>query len=125
MTSQPTIQAVVVNHNTSAFAELMLRSLFATHPALPNLSLRVYDNASTDDSHGLRAYAARMNVPVLPSGFPIHTQNNSHGEVLLSFVLENSACDYYLFRFHQRCLWMTACLGAPSWPMVLAIPASA
>jgi len=97
MAKTPTIQAAVVNHNTSAFTELMLRSLFATHPNAPYLSVRVYDNASTDDTRGLRSYAAEMNVPVLPSGFSIGSENNSHGEVLRTFVLENPDCDYFLF----------------------------
>lgn len=94
---QPMIQAAVVNHNTSAYTELMLRSLFATHPELPHLSVRVFDNESTDDMNSLRSYAAQMNVPVLPSGFPIKSENNSHGHILRSFVLENPTCDYYLF----------------------------
>ena len=93
----PIIQAAVVNHNTSAFCELMLRSLFAAHPGLPNFSVTIFDNASTDDMSGLRAFAAQAGVPLLPSGFPLETANNSHGEVLRSFVLNNPACDYYLF----------------------------
>ena len=97
MTKSPMIQAAVVNHNTSAYTELMLRSLFANHPAMPNLYVRVYDNASSDDTQGLRTYAAGVNVPVLPSGFPLESENNSHGDVLRTFVLENPACDYYLF----------------------------
>ncbi len=56
----PLIQAAVVNHNTSAFSELLLRSLFAAHPHLPNLRVRVDDNASTDDMSGLRSFAEKM-----------------------------------------------------------------
>jgi hypothetical protein len=97
MTQSPTIQAAVVNHNTSAFTELMLRSLFATHADRSNLSVRVYDNASGDDGTGLRSFAAKMNVPVLSSGFTLDSAYNSHGDVLRTFVLENPACDYYLF----------------------------
>lgn len=97
MTKPPIIQAAVVNHNTSAYTELMLRSLFATHSDLPNFSVRVYDNGSTDDTQGLQSYASEMNVPVLPSGCSIDSQNNSHGDVLRTFVLENPTCDYYLF----------------------------
>jgi hypothetical protein len=97
MPDQPIIKAAVVNHNTSLYTELMLRSLFDTHPEVPNLSVRVFDNASTDDMQGLRAYAAKMNVPVLPSGFSIESKNNSHGHIMRNFVLENPACDYFLF----------------------------
>jgi GT2 family glycosyltransferase len=93
----PRILAAVVNHNTSAFCELMVRSFFNAHPDLPNLSLRVYDNASDDDTAPLRAYAAEKGVPFLPSGFTLASMNNSHGDVLRTFVLENPDCDYYLF----------------------------
>ena len=47
MTQNGCIEGVTVNHNTSRYAELMLRSLYATHaPDLP-LSVTLYDNAST------------------------------------------------------------------------------
>lgn len=97
MKREPVIFAATVNHNTSAFTELMLRSLFATHSRLPNLFIRVFDNQSTDDTAFLRAYTAQMNIPIEQSGFSTHTANNSHGEVLRSFVMANRACDYYLF----------------------------
>lgn len=97
MNPYPLIQAAVVNHNTSAYTELMLRSLFAMHPGASYLSLRVFDNESTDDTSGLRAFAAQVGVPVLPSGFSLETEWNSHGDVLRTFVLENPHCDYYLF----------------------------
>ena len=51
------IEAVTVNHNTSRYMELMLRSLFARHPSNLNLSVTVFDNASQDDMTELRAYA--------------------------------------------------------------------
>jgi GT2 family glycosyltransferase len=92
------IRAVVVNHNTSRWTELVVRSLFARHPDL-DIELTVYDNASTDDSSGLRAAAARFRVPVVQSGFTTSTTNNSHGDVLRAFVLDpaNAECAYYLF----------------------------
>jgi GT2 family glycosyltransferase len=93
----PQIEAVVVNHNTSAYAELMLRSLFARHDAPLDLAITVYDNASTDDMSRLAAFAASRGVPILPSGFTTQSRNNSHGEVLRRFVLEHPDCAYYLF----------------------------
>jgi len=102
------IAAVSVNHNTSLYMELMLRSLFATHTALDNLGLNltVLDNRSEDDTSSLRAYAAGVGVPILPSGFTTHTRHNSHGEVLRRFVLDHPAATHYLFLdadvvFHQ------------------------
>lgn len=81
------VAAVLVNHNTSAFAELALRSLFVQHPGL-DLSLTVYDNGSTDDRSGLLAAARAHDVAVIDSGFPITTPGNSHGEVLRRFALD-------------------------------------
>lgn len=93
------IAAVSVNHNTSLYMELLLRSLFATHPD-PNalgLALTVLDNQSEDDTATLRAYAGQVGVPVLPSGFTTHTKHNSHGEILRRFVLDRLDATHYLF----------------------------
>jgi hypothetical protein len=91
------IEAVTVNHNTSRYMELMLRSLFARHPSSVDLSLTVFDNASHDDMAGLRAYAQSQKIPIIQSGFTTETENNSHGEVLRRFVLEHPDCTHYLF----------------------------
>lgn len=93
----PTIAAVVVNHNTSLFTELALRSLFAQHTALRPVKIVVYDNDSTDDTSALRAFAATPGFAWVPSGFPLGTRNNSHGEILRRFVLEHPDCSHYLF----------------------------
>ena len=91
------IEAVSVNHNTSRYMELMLRSLFAHHPAGLNLSLTVFDNASTDGTSELIAYTESLGIPFVPSGFSTETVNNSHGEILSKFVLEHPDCTHYLF----------------------------
>jgi hypothetical protein len=93
------IAAVTVNHNTSLYTELLLRSLFATHPPVEELglSVTVLDNDSEDDASALRAYAAAVGVPVLPSGFNTHTAHNSHGENLRNFVLGHPEATHYLF----------------------------
>jgi hypothetical protein len=91
------IKAVSVNHNTSRYMELMLRSLFAHHPAGLNLSVTVYDNASRDDTSELAAYAESKGIPFVQSGFSTETKNNSHGEILGRFVLEHPDCTHYLF----------------------------
>jgi hypothetical protein len=93
------IAAVTVNHNTSLYTELLLRSLFATHPPAAELGLEltVLDNASEDDTATLRAYAATVGVPVRQSGFATHTERNSHGEVLRRFVLDHPQATHYLF----------------------------
>jgi hypothetical protein len=91
------IEAISVNHNTSPYMELMLRSLLTRHQSGLNMSVTILDNASQDDMTGLSAYAARKQVPLLPSGFTTATMNNSHGEVLRRFVLDHPNCTHYLF----------------------------
>lgn len=88
----------MVNHNTSAYAELALRSLFVQNPGV-DLALTVYDNDSTDDQSGLLAAAAQHRVSVVRSGFPTDTPGNSHGEVLRRFVLEPAERDAELLLF--------------------------
>jgi hypothetical protein len=83
--------------------ELMLRSLFARHTPDLDLALTVFDNASEDDTTSLRAYAERMRVPIIPSGFTTHTLNNSHGEILRRFVLDQPHCTHYLFLDSDVC----------------------
>jgi GT2 family glycosyltransferase len=91
------IAAVTVNHNTSAYMELMLRSFYACHPTGLSFSLTVFDNGSTDDMQELRRYAAQKRISIRPSGFPLTTAHNSHGEILRRFVLDNPDCTHYLF----------------------------
>jgi hypothetical protein len=91
------IAAVSVNHNTSAYMELMLRSFFACHPTDLSFDLTVFDNASTDDMTELRNYAAKHTVPIRPSGFSLTTEYNSHGDVLRTFVFNRPDCTHYLF----------------------------
>ena len=93
----PLIQAVTVNHNTSPYTELLLRSLDARHSATLNLAVTVIDNASTDDMTSLRALLAEKQIPLQQSGFDTTTKLNSHGEILQRFVRDHPRCDYYLF----------------------------
>lgn len=73
------IEAISVNHNTSPYMELMLRSLTAHHGPDLDLTVTVADNASEDDMSGLRAYAGRMGIPIVPTGFATNSLHNSHG----------------------------------------------
>jgi len=97
------IQAVAVNHNTSKYTELMLRSLFARHSSDLDLAIVVLDNGSQDDRTELEAYAERKGIPIIPSGFGLKTKWNSHGEILSKFVLEHPDCIYYLFLDTDAC----------------------
>jgi hypothetical protein len=97
------IEAATVNHNTSSYVELMLRSLFARHSSDLDVSITVFDNASEDDMGGLRAYAEEMGVPIVQTGLTTETENNSHGEILRRFVLEHRDCTHYLFLDADAC----------------------
>ena len=97
------IEAATVNHNTSLYVELMLRSLFARHSPDLGLSITVFDNASEADATGLRAYAEEMGVPIVQTGLTTETDNNSHGEILRRFVLEHPDCTHYLFLDADAC----------------------
>jgi hypothetical protein len=99
------IKAIAVNHNTSAYMELMTRSLFARHPQDSGLhfSLHIFDNASKDDMTDLESYAEVTGIPITQSGFTTKTNNNSHGEVLRHFVLENPEPSHYLFLDSDVC----------------------
>ena len=102
-TSSKVIRAVVVKHNTSAYTELMLRSLFARHASALDLSVVVLDNGSQDDRAGLEAYARERGIPIVQSGFQLKTKWNSHGEILRKFVLEHPDCEHYLFLDSDTC----------------------
>ena len=97
------LQAVVVNHNTSKYTELMLRSLFARHSNSLDFSITIFDNGSQDDTRGLEDYARERGVAFRPSGLELKTAFNSHGEILRRFVLEHPDCVYYLFLDADTC----------------------
>ena len=97
------IEAATVNHNTSSYVELMLRSLFARHSSDLDLSITVFDNDSKDDATNLRAYAEKMGVPIVQTGLTTEAENNSHGEILRRFVLEHPDCTHYLFLDADAC----------------------
>lgn len=92
------IVAVAVNHNTSRYTELMLRSFFAMHPTGLNITFTIYDNGSQDDMEALVAYTRCKGIPLIPSGLPLDPPTgNSHGEILRRHVLDHPDCTHYLF----------------------------
>jgi hypothetical protein len=74
------IAAVSVNHNTSAYMELMLRSFFAMHTPQFDCSFTLYDNQSNDEGlASLLEYVNAKQMPLIQSGFNLETKYNSHG----------------------------------------------
>jgi hypothetical protein len=91
------IEAIIVNHNTSPYAELALRSLRAT-TSRDDLNVTVVDNHSADDTSALRAACDRLEASFELSRWPVEDQSvNTHGDVLRDFVLARADCDAYLF----------------------------
>ena len=110
-TTGRTISAVVVNHNTSRFTELMLRPLDVMHERSTDLAVTVYDNASTDDTGPLIEYTEARGIPFVPTGLTTNTENNSHGELLDRFVLGNPDADYYLLLDADVCFIQPDTIG--------------
>jgi hypothetical protein len=111
--TRPSTRAVMVNHNTSAFAELAIRSWFANNRDYP-VDLVVYDNDSSDPGlPALRALTGRLGIPFQASGFSITSPYNSHGEILGRFVLDpvNRHADYLLFLDSDVCFTRPGVLG--------------
>ena len=91
------IEACIFNHNTSPFAELALRSLFATEQdSLPRVT--VSDNHSTDDGLvDLRTAADELGATFIHSRWPAEEANlNTHGDAIRDFVLSKRDAEYFL-----------------------------
>jgi len=88
------IRAISVNHNTSAYMELMLRSYDAMHATSPMAEWILYDNQSTDDTTQLYAYAAQRGTPLQASGYDTATAYNSHGHLLQRGFLLQPPTEY-------------------------------
>ncbi len=93
------IYAVTVNHNTSHFVELMLRTLFLTNQLDTfDLSLTIFDNASDDDQlPALRSYLDSQPVSFQQTGFDTAITVEKHGVALQAFVMQHPECTHYLF----------------------------
>jgi hypothetical protein len=99
----PHIETIIVNHDTSLFAELAVRSLLATHTPGLDIGITIMDNDSQDDTRELQAFAGAKNIPFLQSGFTTQTSVNTHGEIMRDFILSHTDCDYYLLLDSDIC----------------------
>jgi GT2 family glycosyltransferase len=96
----PVVHAAIVNHNTSRFSELALRSLVASQTeGHADLTVTVLDNASTDAGLGaLEEAAAAVGAGFERTRWPAaSTTVNTHGDVLRDFVLARPESEYFLF----------------------------
>ncbi|MDD5529436.1 MAG: hypothetical protein PHX21_05335 [bacterium] len=90
-----------MNHNTSMFVELMLRSLFQYNDISAfDLHITVLDNNSHDEHiSALKLFMEERNIAFVQTGFDIGKRPTpaKHGEALSNFVLKNRNCTHYLF----------------------------
>lgn len=94
------VEAAIVNHTTSLFAELALRSLLTSVAAGPiefDLRVTVVDNHSTDDVDALRDVVQECGARFELSRWPAADADfNTHGDVLRDFVVSRPSADYFL-----------------------------
>jgi hypothetical protein len=89
------VQVLTVNHDTTSYLELMLRSLIVHHPDRSWMSVLILDNDSEDlDSIG---WAEQYGFTIERTGFSRQSRVNTHGEILRAAVLGHPNCDAYLF----------------------------
>jgi hypothetical protein len=110
------VEACVVNHNTSEFAELALRTLVATHQqrlAAGQLRVTVMDNHSTDGGlNDLVAAASELGAAFQRSRWPAATAPvNSHGDVLRDFVAARHQATHVFFVDADIVFTAPDCLG--------------
>lgn len=96
------VEACIVNHNTSEFAELALRTLVLTHEerlASGQLRITVVDNHSTDAGlTELRAACSETGTVFERSRWPAsEAVVNSHGDVLRDFLLAKPDATHLCF----------------------------
>ena len=90
---------ITVNHNTSHFVELMLRTVFLTNDLTTmRYTVVVLDNQS-DDVHAedLRRYLADQQVRIIQTGFDTTIAAEKHGVALAHFIGDHPNYTHYLF----------------------------
>ncbi|HZC27135.1 MAG TPA: hypothetical protein VE287_08920 [Actinopolymorphaceae bacterium] len=102
MTEAVRIEACIVNHNTSEFSELAVRTIAATHTewlGAGKLGVTVVDNHSNDQGLAdLKAACRELDVAFSRSGWPAaEAPVNTHGDVLRDFVTGHEAATHFLF----------------------------
>jgi hypothetical protein len=93
------ICGVTVNHNTSHFVELMLRTLFLTNDfADLRFEMTVLDNQSDDPHYDeLHAYLTDNHITNVQTGFDTSIAVEKHGVAFANFIRDRPECTHYLF----------------------------
>ena len=96
------VRVALVNHDTSMYAELALRTLCALNDDV-DFDITVIDNASEDETSPLFTWAGQNGIAVQQSGFSTSESVNTHGEVLGRAVLESPPTEHFLFLDADAC----------------------
>jgi len=93
------ICGVTVNHNTSHFVELMLRTLFLTNDLSGlHFEMAVLDNQSNDPHRDeLSAYLAAQKGAWVQTGFDTSIAGEKHGVAFANFIRDHPKYTHYLF----------------------------
>ena len=99
------VEAIIINHNTSLFAEIALRSLhLAAERANADVRVTVVDNHSTDDTAALHSAIEECGASWELSRWPAGQQPlPTHGDVLHDFVLARPEAPAFLFADSDIC----------------------
>lgn len=95
------VQAIAVNHGTSDYAELLIRSFVRHHPDRGDLPLLVLDNDSPGFDRLERL--AGDGVEVCRSGYGTDHQVVTHGEIVAAAILDRPDTDAYLLLDSDVC----------------------
>ncbi|MGI5239061.1 hypothetical protein [Dactylosporangium sp. CA-139066] len=103
------LEAVIVNHNTSVFAEIALRSLrwsIDRSDLGDRVRITMVDNHSTDDTAALHTAIAECGASWELSRWPIGQQSlTTHGDVLRDFVLARPDAAAFAFVESDMCFF--------------------
>lgn len=91
-----------MNHNSSRYTELALRSLLELNQRV-DFDITIIDNASNDETSLLFDWATEQGASITQSGFSTSEPANTHGEVLGSFVLKSPPTEHFLFLDTDAC----------------------
>jgi hypothetical protein len=107
------VEAVIVNHNTSRYAEIGLRSLcLAATASGTDVRVTVVDNHSTDDTEPLRMAVEECGACWELSRWPAGRHAlNTHGDVLRDFVLARPEAPGFLIADSDICFLEPSAIG--------------
>ncbi|GAB3400693.1 hypothetical protein [Flindersiella endophytica] len=88
------VQVISVNHGTTPYADLLLRSLVAHHADRSQIDVLLLDSQSPDLER--LDWARRLGIEVEPSGYALDVPITTHGEILRDGILAKAGCDAYL-----------------------------